>query len=793
MPESQEQRDSSVLSSAGEPGPLSRLLQEIFEAPSGDLLDAWKKELQPGDRVGRFEIRREVGRGGFGAVYEAFDTELNRVVAVKTLRLSRPRRDLSSDWIKKEAEAVARLDHPSIVTLHDVGTCASGPYLVMELLRGKTLERRIAEGPVPPAEALRIAEEMAKGLAHAHRRGVVHRDLKPANVFLCEDGRVKLLDFGIAHLLGTEGGSSAGTPTYMAPEQERGEQVDERADVYAAGKVLTATLGEQRPRHLEQAIARATSSDPASRPRDGEAWLTQLRRARHAVERPSRMRRMAIFTSGGIALGALVAWLVLQGAPRPPVAIQAAPPPSIAVLPFVDMSPEQDQEYFGDGVAEEILVALSRVEGLRVPGRASSFWFKGKDARPEEIGRDLDVTHVLEGTVRRAGNTLRVTAAVVNASDGKRVWSQTFDRDFTDVFAIQDRIARDVAAAMRLTLLPPEGAGRVPGRPADAEAYRLYLLGKHLFARGTPADERAAARALRESVRLDPGFTPARAWLALVRWALGYGGPARPTDEVATGSGWPRANAEALREANEIISQDPGCAEGYWLRGILRTSVTWEWASGLDDLRRAMALDPGNPTLRLDYARALASAGRLAEALALTQEVARTDPLLASVYRWMGWFQAATGNLDAAVAALQRGLEVAPGDPYLLRELGFAFVLGGRIPEARATFERNPVPWMRDVGIALIEGGMERDPGPNAALDRLVSQNRSANMGITYQLAQVLAWRGDRDRAFAMLEQAHAEHDGGMNYVHHDPFLRDLRSDTRYAGLLRKMNLPLDP
>ena len=747
----------------------------------------------PGDRVGRFQVRREVGRGGFGAVYEALDTELNRIVALKTLRLSRPARDPSAGWMKKEAEAVARLDHPSIVTLYDVGTCASGPYLVMELLRGQTLERRIAEGPVPPAEALRIAEEMAKGLAHAHQRGVVHRDLKPANVFLCEDGRVKLLDFGIAHLLGTEGGSSAGTPTYMAPEQERGEPVDERTDVFAAGKVLASTLGEQRPRHVERAIAVATSSDPASRPRDGEAWLTQLRRARHALERPSRMRRVAMFTSGGIALGVLVAWMVLQGAPRPPDANRAVSPPSIAVLPFVDMSPDQDQEYFADGVAEEILVALSRVEGLRVPGRASSFWFKGKDARPEEIGRDLDVTHVLEGSVRRAGNTLRVTAAVVNASDGKRVWSQTFDREFTDVFAIQDRIARDVAAALRLTLLPPEGAGRVAGRPADAEAYRLYLLGKHLFARGTPADERAAARALRESVRLDPGFTPARAWLALVRWALGYGGSARPTDEVATGSGWPRANAEALREANGIISEDPGCAEGYWLRGILRTSVTWEWTSGLDDLRRAMALDPGNPTFRLDHARALASAGRLAEALALTQEVARTDPLLANVYRWKGWFQASTGSLDAAVATLKRGLEVAPGDPYLLRELGFTFVLADRIPEAR-----RPSSGTRFRGCATSEphssrGAWRRGPERTPRSIGWWSENQSGRLGITYQLAQVLAWRGDRERAFAMLEQAHAEHDGGMNYVHYDPFLRGLRSDPRFEGLLRTMNLPLDP
>ncbi len=235
-----------------------------------------------------------MGRGGFGAVYEAFDTELNRVVAVKTLRLSRPRRDLSSDWIKKEAEAVARLDHPCIVTLFDVGTCDSGPYLVMELLRGKTLAQRIAEGPIPVAEALHIAEEMAKGLAHAHQRGVLHRDLKPANVFLCEDGRVKLLDFGLAHLLGTEGISGAGTPKYMAPEQARGEEVDQRADVYAAGRVLSEMLGERRPRRLERAIAQATSTDPAARPRDGQAWLDLLQAARRAVERPARMRRVAV-------------------------------------------------------------------------------------------------------------------------------------------------------------------------------------------------------------------------------------------------------------------------------------------------------------------------------------------------------------------------------------------------------------------------------------------------------------------------------------------------------------------
>src|SRR5512135_134117 len=228
-------------------GDLSQLLAEIAQVPADDAASAWREPLKPGDVVGRYQIRREIGRGGFGAVYEAFDPQLGRVVALKALKPGRSRHLLSEEWIQKEAEAVAKLDHPAIVTIHDVGTCPAGAYLVMELLRGETLARRIEKGPIPVDEALRIAEQMAEGLAHAHSRGVLHRDLKPANVFVCEDGRVKLLDFGLAHLLGTGGASSGGTPAYMAPEQAAGAEVDERADVYAAGMVLGEMLLGRRP------------------------------------------------------------------------------------------------------------------------------------------------------------------------------------------------------------------------------------------------------------------------------------------------------------------------------------------------------------------------------------------------------------------------------------------------------------------------------------------------------------------------------------------------------------------
>ncbi|HET9596341.1 MAG TPA: serine/threonine-protein kinase, partial [Anaeromyxobacteraceae bacterium] len=276
---------------------FSTLLRELAGAPPDDLLRAWQNRLQPGDVVGRFEILREIGRGGFGVVYEALDCQLARSVAFKTLRPALAGHDFSADWILKEAEAVARLDHPCIVTLYDVGRCESGPYLVEELLRGETLEHRLGRGPLRARDAVPIALELARGLAHAHSRGVLHRDLKPSNVFLTEDGRVKLLDFGLAHLLGTRGVQGAGTPGYMAPEQLRGEEVDARADVFALGATLYRALAGRAPflvkdgrsasldgapppafpggtpARVEALLLRCLARDPAERPASGQAVL----------------------------------------------------------------------------------------------------------------------------------------------------------------------------------------------------------------------------------------------------------------------------------------------------------------------------------------------------------------------------------------------------------------------------------------------------------------------------------------------------------------------------------------
>ena len=773
MAGSDAQRDSAVESSTGEPGPLSRLLQELADASGKDALDAWENEVAPGDRLGRFEIRQEVGRGGFGAVYEAFDTELNRIVAVKTLRLSRPRRDLSSDWIKKEAEAVARLDHPCIVTLFDVGTCDSGPYLVMELLRGKTLAQRIAEGPIPEGEALRIAEEMAKGLAHAHQRGVLHRDLKPSNVFLCDDSRVKLLDFGLAHLLGTEGVSGAGTPAYMAPEQTRGGEVDQRADVYAAGRVLGDMLGRRRPRVLERAIALATSADPAARPRDGQAWLDLLQTARHAIERPARIRRVAVLAGLGVVLGGLVVGVAVRWAPRP--VADAPGKPSIAVLPFADLSPNHDQEYFSDGISEEILTALSGVKGLRVPGRTSSFYFKGRNVEPGEIARKLGVAHLLEGSVRRSGNKVRISAEVVRANDGDRVWSKSFDRDLADIFAVQDEIARTVADALRVKLVPGEDLEGSWTRTGKPEAYNQLLLGRDFLRRGTPEDYRRALDAYERALALDPGY--AAAWAGVADAA---------SSVVGSGQDDPGLHSKAVVAADKAVALAPDHPNSYGTRAGVRLGL-FDWVGAVADLDRVLALRPADVGAR--WARSFYmgdAAGPVAGAIPHLRATADGDPLNADAWVGLAFGHMVEGDLPRARQALARALEIAPGHISATRWMCACLIAEGRPREALDLTGPSPLEWLRLTCTALAQEDLGNPREATAALDALVARHGSIAAA---QIAEVYAWRGDRDRAFEWLDRAVAQRDMGLLNAWFDPLLRKLHDDPRWKGFLRRMTV----
>ena len=499
-------------------------------------------------------------------VYEARDRELPRSVAFK---LVRPGLVAAGEaQLRREADAIAQLSHPNLVTLFDVGRCEYGPYLILEFLSGETLDQRLHRGPMPAREAVALGAEIARGMGHAHARGVLHRDLKPSNVFLCEGGPVRLLDFGMSHAFGRQRGSG-GTPGYMAPEQWRAGPEDERTDVYALGVLLYQALSGQLPYPddekgeavlagrpaprlevadapgLAKLVGRALEPDPERRPRNAVEVLAALEEIREAMAPPrprhgARARRSRRLLAGAAVLAAALAAAVLL---RPVTPSGARPPRAVAVLPFTNLSASAENEYFSDGLTEEILHLLTRVRELRVASGSTTFPLKGGKASPAEVGQRLGVDVVLEGSVRRAGDQLRVTAALVDARTGFRVWSQVYDRKLSEVFAIQQDIARQVVGALELVLSAASKSQLDRPAPASMEAYDLYLRGRAALRQ--PVSQQTlqeATRLFEEAIAADDKFAVAYAglcdaWLAQYEFgrssaAFQQAERAKETDEV---------------------------------------------------------------------------------------------------------------------------------------------------------------------------------------------------------------------------------------------------------------------
>ena len=465
---------------------------------------------------------------------------------------------------------------------------------------------------------------------------------------------------------------------------------------------------------------------------------------------------------------------------------RAAAGPSVAVLPFADMSPGHDQEYLSDGIAEEILNALAQVDGLKVAGRTSAFSFKGRNVKVSSIGRELNVAAVLEGSVRKSGDRVRIAARLVSASDGYDLWSETYDRRLDDVFAVQEEIARAVVAALRVRLATGQGPGP-PSRPASPEAYAQYLLGRHLEEMGTIESYRLAVQAYGEAIRADPSYAAAHAGLGNALFILGSLETKGPDGER-----WrqdPR-EATAVAAAERAIALAPDLPEARAARGYIRTlgGGGWNWEGARDDLERARALRPGDAQIQVFYGHLLAVLGRLDEAIALTRRATELDPLDGIAWRYLGGYQNAKGDLAGARATLERGLQIVPGHLLCRRELAFTDLLEGHPAAVLAAFEHEPLEWLRLTMVALALHDLGREDESRAAAARL---EQEYGHSAAYQVAEVRAWRGDAGGALAALEQARVDRDAGLRYVKYDPLLRSIRGDPRYAALLAEVKLPV--
>jgi TolB-like protein/Tfp pilus assembly protein PilF len=467
------------------------------------------------------------------------------------------------------------------------------------------------------------------------------------------------------------------------------------------------------------------------------------------------------------------------GVPTVPV---AATDRSLAVLPFVDMSQTKDQEYFADGLTEELLNLLARVPELRVIGRTSSFQFKGKNEDLRLIAAKLGVANLLEGSVRKAGHTVRITAQLIDAANGSHLWSETYDRTLDDIFVVQDDIAEAVVAALKIRLLPEHVAARTPYRPASSEAYNEYLLGRQFFNRSGMEDYARAVTSYKQAIALDPNFAAAYAGLAVAEYELSHR-PGLSLPEVLAGQ------TRALEAANQAVTIDPALSEAHAARGYLRFTINWDWTGAEADLSRAFELDPGSYRTYTCYACFLASLGRLQEALGINKKATELDPLSADT-----WFRRsiqlnAAGRYDEARGAAMRTLEISPEHGVAPFSLGVASLLQAK-PEAALAEFRKATPGRREAGVAMAEHELRHTAESQRALDQLIGGYALTN---AYQVAEVYARRGESDAAFTWLDRAYTQHDSTLVHIKFDPLLAGIRGDARYLAMLTRMGLPLQP
>ena len=491
-----------------------------------------------------------------------------------------------------------------------------------------------------------------------------------------------------------------------------------------------------------------------------------------------------------IAIGALAAapglvyYFLLRGRSNAQVASTSsvAAGPSIAVLPLANLSRDPEQDYFADGLTEELLDLLAKVPGLHVAARTSAFSFKGKNEDARTIAEKLNVATLLEGSVRKAGDQVRITTQLINAADGYHLWSETYDRKLTDVFAVQDDIAQAVVAALKVKLLPGQAPNSRAHRTSDPEVYRQYLLGRQFMRLGNRDGFVRAAQAYQRALAKDPRFAPAIAGLADAEgWVADS---AETSDAVAEGQ------RRAIKLANEAVALDPDLTEAYVARGSVRSVIQWDWPGARADFERALTLSPENADAMLEYAsNVLRTLARLREAIATTRRATELDPLNARAWGALGSLYLANGELKLMRDALNRSLEVSPEQTFAGPWLGVGLLVEEKPQEALVAFARSTSESFRLYGAALAQYSLGHPRESQRVLDELIAKHAH---DAAYQIAGAYAWRGERDQAFVWLDRASAQHDGGLTLLKIDPVLRGIRHDPRYAAVLKRINLPPD-
>jgi len=796
-----------------------------------------------GTTLGHYRIVEKIGEGGMGVVYRAHDERLDRDVAIKVLP-----REVAGDQDRlrrfdREAKAVAALSHPNILEIFDFDTEGDVVYAVTELLEGETLREQLqkSRGPLPWKRVQEIGAAVANGLGAAHGKGVVHRDIKPSNIFLCSDGRAKILDFGLAsthEVVGSEAetgsieaplthqGTVMGTVGFMAPEQVRGEPADHRSDIFALGcvlyemltghrafkrdttaEIMTAILREEPPSFAEsgvhvapdvaKAVQHCLEKNPERRFQSAADLAFALGSESEKIASPavpsetSRPRQwlMPLFAIAGIlfvALGMVFGPGILDRLSGQP---EELPIRSIAILPLENLTGDPEQAYLVDGLHQELIATFAQISGFdKVIARTSVMGFRNSDTPIREIGKQLGVEAVIEGSVRRSGQTVRVTVQLIDARTESHLWAESYESDLIDILALQSEVARAVAGEVRITLTPDERDRLAVSRQVVEEAYEAFLWGSHLLALGPVQSEASLLKAIaffETAIEADPDYAPAHARLSMALSWLGV--RYRPPAEVM-----PKANRAALR-ASEL---DDTLVDAHVNLGRIKMYWEWDWDGAKSEISLARELSPSDPDAVREDAFLHVISGRLDEAVALQERVVQLDPLAPRAREELGriyWF---ARRYDDGIRHLQETAELFPNRaaPHLF--LCWIFQSKGQWAQALAAVEKSgelhPAPEDDPLHLATLvfsKGGAGKTEEATETLERLLGL-RSRSYVSPIFLAYGYIGIGDMDRSIEWLERAYEARHQHVTVLEQLPSLDPLRDDPRFQDIVRRMNFP---